>query len=271
MKKLIPLFAMVLCSHAALAGGDGDIWSYKNADGISLEKTCNDRSTCNLLYKNKHYVAIINNRSETGCSTGDLILVEHKSRSYIKPAPASCSSSASIEVGSYNGLNTIDVVIGDRVLKRYTLDVWSILEDQKEHGRASWSKAEENAKKTKELETPKGPPAQWRELKDGNYHRIEQDGNMLTIQCSYLMPGADWPFHSMIQVVIKHEIARALDDIEVDGKRIPITPKSRAEWENLVKATMSASKIVVYSGNRPKAIWSATPTKQPEQCNYYRG
>ncbi|WP_252353509.1 hypothetical protein [Aeromonas jandaei] len=157
MKRLVPLFTLAVTAPSIMASNTNDIWSYQDSDGTTLAQACNNKSTCELLYKNSHYIALVNNRSQTGCAIGDLLVAEHASRSFKKLDTGTCSTSASIEVNTYNRLNNIDVMVGDRLIKRYPLDAWMWGEIRKAGKGASWSKAEENAKKPQMLDAPKGP------------------------------------------------------------------------------------------------------------------
>ena len=145
MKQLVPLLALVLTTPSAMANDTNDIWSYQDSNGTTLAQACNNKRTCEPLYKNSHYIALVNNRSQTGCAIGDLLVAEHASRSFKKLDTGTCSSSASIEVNTYNRLNNVDIMVGDRLIKRYPLDAWMWGEIRKAGKGASWSKAEENA------------------------------------------------------------------------------------------------------------------------------
>ena len=147
MKQLVPLLTLAVTAPIVMASNTNDIWSYQDSDGTTLAQACNNKSTCELIYKNSHYLALVNNRSQTGCATGDLLVAEYASRSFKKLDTGTCSASASIEVNTYNRLNNVDVMVGDRLIKRYPLDAWMWGEIRKAGKGASWSKAEENEKK----------------------------------------------------------------------------------------------------------------------------
>ncbi len=157
MKQFVPLLTLALTAPSAMASSPNDIWSYQDSDGTTLAQACNNQRTCDLIYKNRHYLALVNNRSQTGCATGDLLVAGYASRSFKKLDTGTCSASASIEVNTYNRLNNVDVMIGDRLIKRYPLDAWMYHEERKAGKVASWSKAEENAKKPQMLDAPKSP------------------------------------------------------------------------------------------------------------------
>lgn len=98
MKRLVPLLTLAVTAPSIMASSPNDIWSYQDSDGITLTQACNNKSTCDLVYKNSHYLALVNNSSQTGCATGDLLVAEHASRSFKKLDTGTCSTSASIEV-----------------------------------------------------------------------------------------------------------------------------------------------------------------------------
>lgn len=146
MKQLVLLLTLALTAPSAMASSPNDIWSYQDTDGTTLAQACNNKSTCEPLYKNSHYIALVNNRSQTGCAIGDLLVAEHASRSFKKLDTGTCSTSASIEVNTYNRLNNIDVMVGDRLIKRYPLDTWMYLEERKEGKVASWKRQKRTQK-----------------------------------------------------------------------------------------------------------------------------
>ncbi|MGL4204994.1 MAG: hypothetical protein ACRCRW_02495 [Aeromonadaceae bacterium] len=277
MKQLVPLLTLALTVPSAMARNPKGIWSYQDSDGVTLAQACNSKSTCEPIYKNSHYLALVNNRSQTGCATGDLLVAEHASRSFKKLDTGTCSASASIEVNTYNRLNNVDVMIGDRLIKRYPLDAWMWGEIRKAGKGASWSKAEENAKKPQMLEAPKNPPAQWM-AEEGRYgprytlvQGRDYSRSVLEIKCAYQMPGATWPLHSELRYTRAYDASSTVEEIEVDGKRLSGKAKSQAEWTQLVNAILSASTLSIYSGQDQKATWTVKPTKLTSTCDYYNG
>jgi hypothetical protein len=277
MKQLVPLLTLALTVPSAMASNPKDIWSYQDSNGTTLAQACNNKSTCEPIYKNSHYLALVNNRSQTGCATGDLLVAEHASRSFKKLDTGTCSASASIEVNTYNRLNNVDVMIGDRLIKRYPIDAWMYHEERKAGKGASWSKAEENAKKPQMLDVPKGPPAQWvtEEGRYGPRYTLVQgrdySRSVLEIKCAYQMPGATWPLHSELRYTRAYDASSTVEEIEVDGKHLSGKAKSQAEWTQLVNAILSASTLSVYSGQDQKATWTVKPTKLTSTCDYYNG
>ena len=279
MKRLVPLLTLAVTAPSIMASNTNDIWSYQDSDGTTLAQACNNKRTCDLVYKNSHYLALVNNSSQTGCATGDLLVAEHASRSFKKLDTGTCSSSASIEVNTYNRLNNVDVMIGDRLIKRYPLDAWMWGEIRKAGKGASWSKAEENAQKPRKLDTPKGPPAQWivQEDKYGLSYILTQGKDysryVLEIKCAYQMPG--WShLHSNLRYTRAYDASATVHEIEVDGKRLSGTVRNQAEWTQLVNSILSASTLSVYNVyGKPgqEAIWTAKPMKLTSTCDYYNG
>ncbi|WP_077999163.1 hypothetical protein [Edwardsiella tarda] len=277
MKRLVPLIALAVTAPSVMASNINDIWSYKASDGTTLAQACNNKRTCELIYKNSHYLALVNNRSQTGCAIGDLLVAEHSSRSFKILNTGTCSTSASIEVNTYNRLNNVDVMIGDRIIKRYPLDAWMWGEIRKSGKGASWNKAKENAKKPQMLDVPKGPPAQW-VVKEGRYgprYTLTQGQDykryVLEIKCAHQMPGETWPLHSGLTYTRAYDAPRIVEEIEVNGQRLPGKVKSQAEWTQIVNAILSASTLSIYSGQDQKATWTAKPTMLASTCDYYNG
>ncbi|WP_279490455.1 hypothetical protein [Aeromonas veronii] len=239
MKRLVPLFTLAVTAPSIMASNTNDIWSYQDSDGTTLAQACNNKSTCELLYKNSHYIALVNNRSQTGCAIGDLLVAEHASRSFKKLDTGTCSTSASIEVNTYNRLNNIDVMVGDRLIKRYPLDAWMWGEIRKAGKGASWSKAEENAKKPQMLDAPKGPPctvggrrgALWPSLypDTGPGLLTIRTGNQMRLSDGGGQPGpctlnSDTPAPTMPQAVLR----RSKSMVNV----CPVKPKARPNGLN---------------------------------------
>ena len=275
MKRLVPLLTLAVTAPSAMANNTNDIWSYQDSDGVTLAQACNNKSTCEPIYKNSHYLALVNNRSQTGCATGDLLVAEHASRSFKKLDTGTCSASASIEVNTYNRLNNVDVMIGDRLIKRYPLDAWMYHEERKAGKGASWSKAEENAKKPQMLDAPKGHPAQWVAEEEDNgprYTLIQGQGDSrfkLQINCAYLPPKADIPMQNELRYTRAYDASSSVEEIEVDGQRLSGKAKNQAEWTQLVNAILSASTLSIYSGQDQKATWTVMPTKLTSTCDYF--
>lgn len=279
MKQLVPLLALVLTAPSTMASNTNDIWSYQDSAGTTLAQACNNKSTCNMLYKNSHYIALVNNRSKTGCSIGDLLVAEHESRSFKQLDTGTCSRSASIEVNTYNRLNNIDIMVGDRLVKRYPLDAWMWGAIRKAGKGASWSKAEENAKTPRKLDTPKGPPAQWivQEDKYGLSYILTQGKDysryVLEIKCAYQMPG--WSrLYSDLRYTRAYDASATVYEIEVDGKRLSGRASNQTEWTQLVNTILSASTLSVinsYGKSGTEAIWTAKPMKPTSTCDYYNG
>ncbi|WP_429169302.1 hypothetical protein [Aeromonas hydrophila] len=65
MKQLVPLLSLALATPSAMASDTNDIWSYQDSNGTTLAQACNNKRTCELIYKNSHYLALVNNRSQT--------------------------------------------------------------------------------------------------------------------------------------------------------------------------------------------------------------
>lgn len=274
MKKYhhLSLIAALASSPIALADTNDDVWTYQNNNGVTLEQACHNRTTCERIYSNAYYSAFVNNRSETGCNIGDLLIVQHKSRIFKKMATGTCSPSASIEVSTYGGKKNIDVVIGDRLIERYPLDTWTIKDMNKEGKYTPMQQAmmdhEKSANTPLPAEEPKGPPAEWH----SSHHQFElfQGVNVLTIVCSRQFEGSDKLSSS--RLMHQNGLGRKLvDEVDVNGKRLSAKISNQEEWTQLVNALLSASHITAYIGNAPVAIWAAQPIQPNKPCNYYQG
>lgn len=270
MKQLVPLLTLALTAPSAMASSPNDIWSYQDSNGTTLAQACNNKRTCEPLYKNSHYIALVNNRSQTGCATGDLLVAEYASRSFKKLDTGTCSASASIEVNTYNRLNNVDVMVGDRLIKRYPLDTWMYLEERKEGKVASWKKAEENAKKQPvSIEEPVGH-AEWQMSNQGTQYDLFQGVNLLTLKCSRKFETSDGRSTSSL-VHTNGKGSQFVDAIEVDGKRLSAKVTNQAQWTDLVSTLLAASKVTAYKDETAVAIWKMKPVQLQTPCEYYRG
>lgn len=51
MKQLVPLLTLAFTAPSAMASNTNDIWSYQDSDGTTLAQACNNKRTCELIYK----------------------------------------------------------------------------------------------------------------------------------------------------------------------------------------------------------------------------
>lgn len=54
MKRLVPLLTLAVTAPSIMASNTNDIWSYQDSDGTTLAQVCNNKRTCDLIYKNSH-------------------------------------------------------------------------------------------------------------------------------------------------------------------------------------------------------------------------
>ncbi|HEH9428072.1 TPA: hypothetical protein SIA32_003325 [Aeromonas sobria] len=251
MKQLVSLLALALTATSVMASDTNDIWSYQDSDGTTLAQACNNKRTCELIYKNSHYLALVNNRSQTGCATGDLLVAEHASRSFKKLDTGTCSASASIEVNTYNRLNNVDIMVGDRLIKRYPLDAWKWEEIRKEGKKPSWNKAEENAATEIKL-------SYWTSDKSpsGSIDKYELLGNVDTLQirCSEEFMGRTTP--GKISLYHNGNKLSDVSTLNVDGNKISPHASNKDEWDSTVRALFNASKITYQNGQSNITIYA---------------
>lgn len=261
MKHILVLFGALLCAPVALAD-DADIWRYQNGDGVSLADTCNDRTSCTLLYQNSHYLALINHRSSTGCQLGDLLIAEHKSRSYKQFNTGTCSLSASIEVGSENRMNTVDVVNGERLIKRYPLDVWMWVEKHKEGTTVNWKKAEENAKTH-----PKVIPRGW--LGNGNGAEVIQNDYTMRVSCAYKESYQPQKTPSAFAIYYGMNEVEGITHLTVDGTRLELAVSNQAQWDAFLTHLYAASTVSAYKGEQLVTTFN-TIARNQTPCEFYQ-
>ncbi|WP_139744449.1 hypothetical protein [Aeromonas media] len=272
----LSLIGALVFSPFAFSGNSDDIWTYQNNNGVTLEQACHNRTTCERIYANSYYTAFVNNHSETGCNIGDLLIVQHKSRSFQKMATGTCSNSASIEVRTYEGKKNIDIMIGDRIVTRYPLDTWTIKAMNKEGKYTPMQQTMMNYEKSANAPLPvkehKGPPIEWQK---GSYtykllRPLDIPLDSLSIDCSIRLEESGGITHSRFKYQ-NSDSRRDVDEVEVNGKRLSAKINNQEAWTQLVRTLLSASKITAYINNEPVARWLTKPTQLDGPCNYYRG
>lgn len=249
----LSLIGALVFSSFAFSDNSDDVWTYQNNNGTTLEQACHNRTTCEHIYTNSYYSAFVNNRSETDCSIGDLLIVQHKSRTFKKFDTGTCSNSASIEVSKIESLHYIEVVNGDRLIKRYPLDSWKL-------------KDKVNEAKISPPKEPNHQPTAWKKRDNSFTISVFEP---IEINCSY-READDVIYKSGIRYRSIYGV-QIINEVEVDGKRLSANVKNQDEWTQLVQAILSASRITGFVNSRPVVIWLTKPTQLDRPCNYYQG
>ena len=84
MKKVIIAAALLPrlgFAHQAVAVNTATemIWGTKGDNEITLSQVCGGQNnTCRIVGQTKHYAAVLNNKSKSGCAFGDLYRGDHR-------------------------------------------------------------------------------------------------------------------------------------------------------------------------------------------------
>ncbi|MFB2907050.1 hypothetical protein ACE1BH_19225, partial [Aeromonas jandaei] len=153
------------------------------------------------------------------------------------------------EVNTYNRLNNVDIMVGDRLVKRYPLDAWMWGKIRKEGKKPSWSKAEENAGKRKSY---------WNASvkTDGlNYdYDLLGNDNILSIRCAEEFRGQVTP--GKISFHYNTRELSGISMLHVDGKATSPHPSNKGEWDSTIRALLNASKITYQDGQRNVTLYA---------------
>ena len=68
----------------------------------------------------KHYAAVLNNKSKSGCALGDMYIVDLTDKVWVQGDTGTCSPNAYIQQGTINNgqYSSVDIVVGGSIVKR---------------------------------------------------------------------------------------------------------------------------------------------------------
>ncbi|MEQ5127750.1 hypothetical protein ABN225_13220 [Providencia alcalifaciens] len=134
MKKII-LTTLLLSglglSHQTVAANTPEaeaLWGSEGDNGNSLFTECGGKNnTCRMVGLTKHYAAVLNNQSKSGCAFGDMYIVDLTDKVWVQADTGTCSPNAYIQQGTINNgqYSSVDIVMGGSVVKRYPIGYWS--------------------------------------------------------------------------------------------------------------------------------------------------
>src|SRR5699024_292879 len=106
MKKYLVVTALAsLCfitsqAYAASQPPKDTIWEYKGDGGKTLWQVCGSQnSTCKIVGSTKHYVAVLNHKSASGCAFGDFYILARTDGNWQQRDTGTCSPNAYVQKG----------------------------------------------------------------------------------------------------------------------------------------------------------------------------
>lgn len=147
MKKYLALITSAsLCliasqAFAASKPPKDTIWEYKGDGGKTLWQVCGSQnSTCKIVGSTKHYVAVLNRKSASGCAFGDFYIVARTDGFWQQRDTGTCSPNAYIQKGTIsNGqYSTVDIGVGGTIVAQYPIGYWSQKKEFSGKNRPRW-------------------------------------------------------------------------------------------------------------------------------------
>ncbi|WP_294350868.1 hypothetical protein [Providencia sp.] len=146
MKKVIIVAALLPWlgfAHQAVAANTATetIWGAKGDNEIALSQVCGGQnSTCRIVGQTKHYAAVLNNKSKSGCAFGDIYIVGITDKVWVQGDTGTCSPNAYIQKGTINNgqYSSVDIVVGGNVVKRFPIGYWSAQKEYSGKNKPRW-------------------------------------------------------------------------------------------------------------------------------------
>ncbi|MCL9989693.1 hypothetical protein [Proteus mirabilis] len=147
MKKYLALITSAsLCliasqAFAASKPPKDTIWEYKGDGGKTLWQVCGSQnSTSKIVGSTKHYVAVLNRKSASGCAFGDFYIVARTDGFWQQRDTGTCSPNAYIQKGTINNgqYSTVDIGVGGTIVAQYPIGYWSQKKELSGKNRPRW-------------------------------------------------------------------------------------------------------------------------------------
>ncbi|WP_025153726.1 hypothetical protein [Morganella morganii] len=138
---LLPWLSLVHQAVAANSSSEEAIWKIKGDNGKTLSQMCGGKNnTCRIVGQTRHYTAVLNNKSTSGCAFGDLYIVATTEQIWQQRDTGTCSPNAYIQKGTIsNGqYSTIDIVVGGNTVMRYPIGYWSTQKEFSGKNKPRW-------------------------------------------------------------------------------------------------------------------------------------
>ena len=143
LNTLIVPIALLVCSSAFAASKlpANTIWEYKGDGGKTLWQVCgNQNSTCQIVGSTKHYVAVLNHKSASGCAFGDFYIVARTDGNWQQRDTGTCSPDAYVQKGYINNgqYSSVDIGVNGTIVKRYPIGYWNQQKELSGKKRPRW-------------------------------------------------------------------------------------------------------------------------------------
>lgn len=146
MKKVIIatlLLPWLGLAHQAVAANPaaGAIWEIKGDSGKTLSQVCGGQNnTCRIVGQTKHYAAVLNNKSISGCAFGDFYIVAITDQLWQQRDTGTCSPNAYTQKGTINNgqYSSVDIVVGGNIVMRYPIGYWSAQKEYSGKNKPKW-------------------------------------------------------------------------------------------------------------------------------------
>lgn len=117
------------------------IWGIKGDNGKMLSQVCGGQNnTCRIVGQTKHYAAVLNNKSTSGCAFGDFYVVAITDQVWQQKETGTCSPNAYTQKGTINNgqYSSVDIVVGGNVVKRFPIGYWSAQKEYSGKNKPKW-------------------------------------------------------------------------------------------------------------------------------------
>lgn len=138
---LLPWLSLTQQAIAANPSSIDGIWGAKGDNEITLSQACGGQNnTCRIVGQTKHYVAVLNNKSKSGCAFGDIYIVGLTDNVWVQGDTGTCSPNAYIQKGTINNgqYSSVDIVVGGNVVKRFPIGYWSAQKEYSGKNKPKW-------------------------------------------------------------------------------------------------------------------------------------
>lgn len=138
---LLPWLCLVNPAIAANSSSTDAIWEAKGDNEIALSQACGGQNnTCRIVGQTKHYAAVLNNKSKSGCAFGDMYIVDLNSNIWVQGDTGTCSPNAYVQKSTINNgqYAAIDIVVGGNVVKRFPIGYWSAQKEYSGKNKPRW-------------------------------------------------------------------------------------------------------------------------------------
>lgn len=138
---LASLWLMTSPASATSQPPKNTIWEYKGDAGKTLWQVCGSQNnTCRVVGSTKHYVAVLNHKSASGCAFGDFYIVARTDGNWQQRDTGTCSPNAYVQKGTINNgqYSSVDIGVGGTIVARYPIGYWSMQKEFSGKNRPRW-------------------------------------------------------------------------------------------------------------------------------------